>query len=377
MIRQTIRLRSAFTLIELLVVIAIIGALAGMLLPAVQKARDAANRAACQNNLKQIGLGVQNYHDARRLLPDNRRPASAAVTSVRERWFTQILPYIEQSALFDSYDETSNWDSDPGAVSVTTANGTTISYPATTPASAAGYAGNVFVTSTVVKVTQCPASPDLNRLDNNPGLSAAPNQGWDPSHNPFFQAVTDYAGSYGIHDSLVASGVLSVAVKNQYGAVINTNGVDNSPIRIADILDGTSNTIWAVESAGRPYLYQDGVRASSDLTEHGVNGGGWARPASDFWLVGFADKAGTLPIGKYAINSANGIDTTGVYPLTAPTGFALGTYGSGQIYSFHGAGANVVFVDGSVHWLGKDIDIDVLASLITRANSDVVPGNAF
>ena len=371
------RSRQAFTLIELLVVIAIIGVLIGLLLPAIQKARDAAGRIQCQNNLKQIGLAVQSYHDAKRRLPDNQRPASAASNAVRVRWFTQILPYIEQGAIFNDYDMTSNWDSTPGAVSVVTANGNAVAYPATTPASAASFSGNVFATANVINVAQCPAAPSPNRLDNNPGLSAAPNQGWNPTNNPFYQAVTDYAGNYGVHDSLVASTVLTTAPANQYGPLINTNGVDSFPITLSDILDGTSNTIWAAESAGRPYLYQAGVRQGLDLTVHGVNGGGWGRPGSDFWLIGFADKDGTIPVGKYAINASNGLDTGGIYPLTVPAGHALGTYASGQIYSFHGSGANAVFADGSVHYLDRDIDINVLSALITRANSEKLSGNSY
>jgi prepilin-type N-terminal cleavage/methylation domain-containing protein/prepilin-type processing-associated H-X9-DG protein len=371
------RLRQAFTLIELLVVIAIIGVLIAVLLPAVQKARDAASRVSCQNNLKQIGLAVQSYHDAKKRLPSNQRPTSAASNTVRIRWFTQILPYIEQGALFNNYDESSNWDSTPGAVNVTTPNGNVVAYPATSPASATGFPGNVFATATVINVAQCPASPSPNRLDNNPALSASPNQGWNPTYNPFYLAVTDYAGNYGVHDSLVASGVLAAPPQNQYGPLINTNGVDAFPITLADILDGTSSTIWAAESGGRPYLYQGNVRQGLDLTIHGVDGGGWGRPASDFWLVGFADRNGTIPVGKYAINAANGVDTEGIYPLTLPTGYPLGTYSSGQIYGFHGSGANVVFVDGSVHYLDKEIDINVLSALATRANSEPIPGNAY
>jgi prepilin-type N-terminal cleavage/methylation domain-containing protein/prepilin-type processing-associated H-X9-DG protein len=370
------RARRGFTLIELLVVIAIIGVLIALLLPAVQKARDAASRISCQNNLKQIGLGVQNFHDNLKFLPDNERPASAASNTVRVRWFTKILPYIEQGNIYNTYDLTSNWDSDPGAVNVVTANGTTVAYPATTPPVATGYAGNVFATANVINVAQCPAAPSPNRLDNNPALTSG-SQGWDPTKNPFYAGTTDYAGNYGVHDSLVNSTVLANPPKNQYGPLINTNGVDAFPITLSDIIDGTSNTIWAAESGGRPYLYQGTVRQTLDLTKHGVNGGGWGRPGSDFWLIGFADATGTIPVGKNAINAANGLDTGGVYPLTVPTGYPLGSYGSGQIYGFHASGANSVFCDGSVHYLNQGIDINVLAALCTRANGEVVSSNSF
>jgi prepilin-type N-terminal cleavage/methylation domain-containing protein/prepilin-type processing-associated H-X9-DG protein len=362
--------RQAFTLIELLVVIAIIAVLAGLILPAVQKAREAANRAQCLNNLKQIGLGMHNYHDAQHFFPQNHRPATAAANSVRERWFTRILPHLDQVPLFSQYDETSNWDSTPAtAVVVTQAPGQP-TYGPTTPASALGAPGNVLLTSTPLKIAQCPSAPASTRFDNNPAFSTP--DGWG-TNNPAVVAVTDYAGVYGVHPSF--SAVTGITPANPYGVITNnlsTTG-DTAPVAITDVVDGTSNTILVVESAGRPYLYQGDVRQGVTLSAHGVNGGGWARPASEIWLIGFQDKAGTIPGGPFTVNIANGVDTGGVYPLTVPTGFPLGTDGSGQIFAFHSSGANVVFADGSVHTIDSGISAAVIAALMTRANNDIVP----
>jgi prepilin-type N-terminal cleavage/methylation domain-containing protein/prepilin-type processing-associated H-X9-DG protein len=338
---HTERPRNAFTLIELLVVIAIIGVLIGLLVPAVQKARDAAARVQCQNNLKQIGLGLHNYHDSYLTFPQNHRPPGALVGSVRERWFTHILPFIEENSLYSRYDETTNWDSPT----------------------------NLPVTSTAIKLAQCPSAPNPNRLDHNPAASSP--LGWG-TNNPPIVAVTDYAGVYGVHPAFSAA--TGITPQNPYGVITNNLGSDPFPVKITDITDGTSNTILVAESAGRPYLFnQGGVQQGLDLTQHGVNGGGWSRPASEIWIIGFADQAGTIPGGPYTVNAANGVDTGGVYPLTVPAGAALGTDGSGQIYGFHTGGANVVLADGSVRFLPSGISPAIIAALATRANNDLVP----
>jgi prepilin-type N-terminal cleavage/methylation domain-containing protein/prepilin-type processing-associated H-X9-DG protein len=336
--------RQGFTLIELLVVIAILGVLIGLLLPAIQKVRDASNRAQCQNNLKQLALGLQNYHDAKKAFPQNHRPATASSSSVRERWFTKVLAYIEQGGLYGRYDETTNWDS----------------------------ATNLPVTSVPIKIAQCPSAPNATRLDLNPASGGFGAGGT--------VAVTDYAGVYGVHPSFIASVAGLQAFANPYGVITNNVSAtgETAPVTITDVTDGTSSPILLAESAGRPYLFnQGGVRQGLDLTVHGVNGGGWARPASEIWVIGFADRAGTIPGGPYTVNAANGVDAGGVYPLTVPTGSLLGTDGSGQIFGFHGSIANVVFVDGSVHTLDSSISAAIVAALVTRANNDTVPGNAF
>jgi prepilin-type N-terminal cleavage/methylation domain-containing protein/prepilin-type processing-associated H-X9-DG protein len=329
---MTRRRRGGFTLVELLVVIAIIAVLVGLLIPAVQKVREAANRTQCQNNLKQIALALHSYHDAKKHFPGNHRPV--VTNSVRERWFTKTLPQLDQNNIWKNYDETTNWDSPT----------------------------NLPLTSVPLEVAICPATPDGNRLDGDPALAP----GWARIVPTI--AVTDYAMLYGLHPTfLVANGFTQ---PNYQGVLTKTDG---QYIAIADITDGVSNTLLVVESAGRPLLYQNGVKVNANWGQDGVNGGGWARPASDIWLIGFGDKAGTVAGGPYAINAANGLDHLGQYPLQVPTGAPLGTDGSGQIYSFHSGGANAALADGSVRFLDASLSPGTLGSLVTIAGGEVVP----
>lgn len=316
--------RRGFTLIELLVVIAIIAVLMALLLPAIQKIRESGNRTQCLNNLKQIGLGLHAYHDTKKYFPNNERPSPTS--TVRIRWLTKMLPYVEQDQLWKRYDQATNWDS----------------------------TANQPVTSQRVPIFLCPSSPNPDRKDGNP------DKGWGST--PETVAVGDYGAFYGVYPNFVSANP-SVSLKATEGALTKSGKVS-----IADITDGTSNTVYAAESAGRPFLYQNGVKQGSDWKTKGVNGGGWCRPASDFWLIG-TDVGGTAVGGPFTLNRNNGWDHGGAYPLTIGSP-PLGTEPGSAPFSFHTSVVNVLLADGSVRSVDDSITADVMAAYVTRANSD-------
>ncbi len=324
------RLRSpnGFTLIELLVVIAIIGVLVGLLLPAVQKTREAANRLKCENNLKQIGLGIHNFHDTYGHLPATVRPATSNLgTTPRQGWMIYLLPFIEQQNLYSEYDLKQSW-----FVNV-----------------------NRPVGATQIPIFLCPSSPYPDRIDGVP--ESDQNGGtWDA-----FAAVTDYAAFNGVDDRLVSSGLVDVAGE---GAMPK-----NKKIRLTDILDGTSNTILVTEDAGRPTLWRLGVPVGEPPIPR-VNGGGWVRAATDITLNGLTADGTTSP-GPCALNCANGEDG---YPYPSPI---YGVQGTGSPYSFHAGGVNNLFGDGSVHFIRQNVDIRVFARLVTRSGGEALSAEDF
>ncbi len=213
--------RRGFTLIELLVVIAIIGILIALLLPAVQKVREAANRIQCANNLKQIGLGVHNYHDTYAALPPGRLDADGGVT-----WLVLILPFVEQDNFYREW-KLDQWY----------------------------YLHPPEVRTTQVKLYYCPSrrQPGPDTITKVPP-GDNPDAPWSGMMGPFYGALGDYAACAGddsaghAHNEVTANGAIILGnFTHSSGPSPWTITSWSSQTNFAKLTDGLSNTFLAGE----------------------------------------------------------------------------------------------------------------------------------
>jgi prepilin-type processing-associated H-X9-DG protein len=307
-------------LIELLVVIAIIAILIGLLLPAVQKVREAAARAQCQNNLKQLGLSLHNFHSANNVLPaagwTMAGPGNPNGKFVG--WRALSLPYIEQENLQRLYDFNLHWW-----------EGTNLN-------------AAVFP----VRTYQCPSVPERLVVLN---CRAKPPRPALTLTSPL--APNDYEAIMGVQP-IVNPTLYATAATNR-SAMFR-----NSTVRLTDIADGTSSTIVLVETAGRPLIWRNGVARydlSNDLNTANDQGQGWIDSE-----------------GPYSLDGTNADGSSeGCGPANGCT-FPMNKRNDNEPFSFHGGGINVCFADGHVQFVRDTVTLDVFAALCTRLAGEVV-----
>jgi prepilin-type N-terminal cleavage/methylation domain-containing protein/prepilin-type processing-associated H-X9-DG protein len=366
------RYRRGFTLLELLVVIAIIAILMGLLLPAVQKVREAASRMKCGNNLKQFGLAMHGYHDALGYLPPGittwQNGEDAAHTG-----FTYLLPYLEQENVFRQFNLKKQWYARPNYAPV----------------------------GVEIPLMYCPSNRTGGAMDLTAEIYA-----WGGPMPPRVGS-TDYLLSKGanaaIHQNaglipLACRGVFNVYADSSNPDFINLDGITSGlVVRLTDVTDGTSTTFAIGEGAGNTPRYP--LREMTVVGQKVVLG---TRPAINPYTgeVIYPDQAWAAAsvagenhpwyTSVFGVTAQYGLgpnprDEPMNNPLVMPSAYAdtefrgnfSGDNRDGWAFisgfrSLHPGGGNFLFCDGSVRWVSESIQPATYRALSTYAGGEVV-----
>lgn len=337
--------RAGFSLIELLVVIAIIAALVALLVPAVQKAREAAARSTCQNNLRQLGIALHNFESARRCFPPageflyDAGGGSLKATQNLQSPITLLLPYIEMESVYEGYNLTKRYN-DPAAP------------------------GNQAAAKTVITMLLCQNNPlqDL-RTGGTTDSSGYGVSDYAPCPYTNLDPATSNTSNPGSSGSahLAASALMSskIPVKSYSGSGGTTNNdhIDNTvyydPLMgaptVGAIKDGLSNCLAFYEDVGRNETWS-ASRYLDPTTSSPRSSWRWAEP----------DNASGISKGVNANKT----------PFGGPSTCPWSNHDCGpnnEMFSFHTGGANALFMDGHVLFVREEIAPVALRALVTRA----------
>ena len=356
MLKAPVRRPAGFTLIELLVVIAIIGILIGLMLPAVQATREAARRMQCSNNLRQLGLGLQNYHSAYKQFPagyyshptrDGSGPAWAQIDPLTWDaapgwgWASMILPFIEQTATAEQlhYGEPI-WS-----------------------------ARNAEAIDAELEVFLCPSVTGGSEsfvVRDEAGLPLVIEGRQVRVGRSHYVASHGQESCWGECGSAATGEVFAniytgatkiVSIQGDASRVADGPFFRNSKTKFSDIMDGTAQTIFLGEHSS----------ALSEKTWVGVIPGAFTHPLFDSPENG-PDAAATLTL-VHAGPSGGELDITGS-PIIHPVNFP--TLHVGQMFSEHPGGGMVLFGDGSTHFIHNQVDLLVWAEASSMREREVI-----
>jgi prepilin-type N-terminal cleavage/methylation domain-containing protein len=301
----------AFTLVELLVVIAIIGILVSLLLPAVQSARESARRMSCQNNIRQVGMAIQNYHAQNQQLPLAGSPSNTM------SWLVFILPFIEQTNLYDKFDLKPT-----GSYMSPVAN-------------RASHGMNR------ISLYLCPSAPQDRMEERDYGWPTKPEHNPGEVMNGQIPYTTHYYGLLGPRGAKLNSieNYLIEVASASHGDVAKQGMFQiNTPITFANVKDGLSNTIMV------------GERSLYDRVNH-------SRYRN--WVRGVDGRPGGIAVSgaKNVVNAIN------LGPITSYNDISMGSH--------HSGGTNFTMGDGSTRYVSQNINMGVYKALASRNGNEV------
>lgn len=314
----------AFTLVELLVVVGISGGLLGLLLPAVQNSREAARRSSCLNNMRQLGLGFQQFVQQHHRFPGGMNYFEVRTGNTTRKtehgWAVYLLPYLDETPLARQYDFRSNWKDTPNQAAI----------------------------QTEVAVFLCPAVPDSDtRVHRN-------------EREQVVQGRIDYSTFAFVEDHFYANNPSLPSAALPQAGFAEGILVDWYQLPACKVYDGLSKTLLLTEDAGRPTHYVRGGTLANSAPNHsdGCNsalvnghilGSGWAEPWNRNSMASMQHD-GTTCFGPCVMNCTN----------------------NNEAFGFHPNGITSIMADSTAKFLSNDVENFVFAALVTRAGGETV-----